>query len=1264
MTGADVLISSFIIPVMDYIEGVFPEGLDDFGDLDRHFDGLFEKAECDGVSDQTGEVVGDDPLHDIFTPLDRTNDSTQSFNTAPVKQSQIKPLLKETDLPSGPNSMKHSVEKPTSAAYTTPPQSKCPTPHLTTSAVDVEIPASVLLSPQSCYEPFEPPGGIAIVSEQSAVDLLLAAQKRQSASVSVTDSDEFQLNEFAIYCDLERFPEEMRSLHHLHIKTQQGKTWYFDGVLSVRDTKVYVRRVAIAGMPIGNHGTLQEHTVRGHVWLQSRLNFTSKRELYYRLGKPASEYARFFTPFLWVADLAKHFVDFLRVMGNGHRKVTIHHFRSQFATWLKRAHKNAPAILDWLHLRSNEDFRSSVVANIAFLRKEAIGVLDYKKTEYHTIWAEIWDFNRYRAPPQTLHPPTVVTQYIYDCFAQLPFGDRLKVVPMSAETKALRQKLIQRRHLELPSSLHDHAKKITVAPEQRIKEIKPGDTISTHRDAEGSGTLWRREISQSSIDDDRWFALVQKVHINKRGKRVFDVVWYYRPADTICGLMKYPWNNELFLSDHCSCSERSKIGEPEILGVHEVDFGGTSATKAEFFCRQTYVHEQRRWITLKSTHLHCQHTMPQPTKPTAVPRYQPGTTWLLHIDLQSSISEPCEFDAHFSEKSNEFYRFRRLLRRSNIDSSCPHARSNEVVYSEQFVEVTHKRIIGPCTVRAFVAAEEIPTPYDRNGVGNFFYITHQETFDQDGKRNFVPLEMVPSSLHQGYDPLQEDIPRLRGMDLFCGGGNFGRGLEDGGAIKMKWANDYDSKAIHTYMANVQDPEEVHPFLGSIDDLQRCAIEGKFSNNVPRIGDIDFISGGSPCPGFSRLTNDRTTIQQRKNQSLVAAFASFVDLYRPKYALLENVPGIIHKKVDRDQDVFSQVICALVGLGYQTQFFFMDASSCGASQRRSRIFVMVAAPGVELPQRPPMTHSHPPLTKSLTVGLLPTGEAMAVREMPHTTPFKFTSALEATKDLPPIYDGKPDICVPYPDHRVSLGITRAVRARICLIPKRPWGMNFAQAYYGMDKKKAGSGVLTQAEHSLFPRIIQKDGAPRQGPAIHPISANSGAYGRMFPNRLIETIVTSQHPTDAKNGRQLHWEEDRVLTIMEARRAQGFRDDDVLLGNPPTQYKIVGNSVAREVAVAFGVVIREAWVTSLNNGNILANSSAEESSSSEDVDIPSKLGSKATAKVPLSSGSFSDDEIAPTCPKRTLSKCNFIIEFRPLKTQKTREFQAVSPLHDEL
>ncbi|KAJ6441264.1 AAC(3) family N-acetyltransferase [Purpureocillium lavendulum] len=1039
---------------------------------------------------------------------------------------------------------------------------------LTQPGFTVDIPECSMVSPLSSYDPFE--AGAPVMSEPRALAALAPAWKLLGS----TDDIEYDLDEFAAYCDSAAYPCEMRPLHQLD--TKLGVRLYFDGILSIGgQQRVFVKRVPIAAMPIGNYGT-QHDTAQGHVWLQSDLN--RNRSIYYRLGKPAREYLRFYQPMLWVFDLAKHFVDYLQVAGDASKSVQIHHFRGDFVAWLERTQKSSFAFDAWRSQHPSSDFRTAVVAHINFLHKEAVGVLGYESTYAHGIWSEALLFTSYEPQPKSADPKTVVTQYIYDLFKDMPFGDQLTVAPLGAETQELRDRLIRERRMELPSPLHDAVKNVSTAAGPQIRNIKPGDTISTPRDTEASGSLWKREISKGFHDVDRWFALVQSVRTMKSGKRVFDVIWYYRPVETLCGVMHYPWNNELFLSDHCSCKERNKISENEVLGVHDVDFGGSSATDAELFCRQTYVHAERKWVTLREEHRHCKHTTAQ-RRPA---QYRPGDTLLVHVDTKSELAEPCELVTSYREDDGKIYRLRRLLRRRDVDEGEDGraAPPNELVYSSCLIEGRENRIVGRCRVRFFPAGAHIPTPYDRDGVGGYFFISCGTTEAHDGVQPCEPLDEAPPSLRQGWDPA-EAVPQLRGVDLFCGGGNFGRGLEDGGGIQMGWANDYDAKALHTYMANVEVPGQVEPFLGSIDDMQRRAMAGGFGGGVPRVGDVDFVSAGSPCPGFSRLTNDKTTVAQRKNQSLVAAFGSFVDLYRPRYALLENVPGIVHKRANRDQDVFSQLICAVVGLGYQARFFFLDASSCGSPQRRSRVFLALAAPGCQLPDKPLVTHSHPPLTKSLGLGMLPMGESMAEREMPRATPFPFVTALEATKDLPVIDDAKPDTCVPFPDHRVSMGLTRAQRIRIALIPTHPWGMNFARAWYGAGKKP-GSGILTPAERAFFSGTDSPSGP---GSPINDYNrvgeaqANSNSYGRMYPDRLIETIVTTQNPRDGKNGRSLHWSEDRVLTIMEARRAQGVRDNEVLLGAPATQYKIVGNSVAREVAVALGIVFREAWVETL-------------------------------------------------------------------------------------
>ncbi|KAL2880857.1 hypothetical protein SGCOL_003884 [Colletotrichum sp. CLE4] len=1055
--------------------------------------------------------------------------------------------------------------------------------------ISIDIPSSTLTRPASLYQDEEPR-----LSEREwvAVWSLLQETRQNNDDGDEQDFIEFEIENFAVYIDAtvpggklyeeRRYPCEMRPLQHLSTQTACTQM-YVDGVLSVGGKRFFVRQIPFDELPIGNYGP-SEATVGSEIWIRSKYNvaIADKKgpDVYYRLGSPAPEYRRYHAGFLWIADLAKHVVDYLSAAIEQRRRVTFRDFRSDFSQWLAKTHGNSNAFSKWRRQYSGEDFCAAIVPNVEFIYKEAYGVLGHHKATTVYLWREIREFTAFadkeknilqtadsdastpQASPSptptpkrlkpTSIPKTVVTPYINDLFHHLPCGPMMAVTSPSTNVEKLRKGVIRGLGLEEATRIHTTAKDVFEKPRQ---EVRVGDVVSTHRD--DIEDHWVREDGTGFNDVDCWFGLVQKAHhVHSSRQKSFDVIWIYTPTHTLCGTMRYPWNNELFLSDHCTCGDSSvgKIKEDEILGVHRVDWGGSSGTDAEFFCRQTYLHQERRWITFKENHQRCLHRRDLLEFP-----YRVGDTLLVNLESDDATAEPCELVT--LPNAEGVVTFRRLERRHRLQPAVS-VPPNELVYTEVFFTLKQRKIHGRCLVRVFNLGEKIPPPYDRNGVGNAFFITQRW---QDGV--MVSVDDAPiSSLRQAFNP-QKVFPKLRGFDLFCGGGNFGRGLEEGGAIEMNWANDINIKAIHTYMANATNT--VHPFAGSIDDLQRLALQGNFSEKVPEIGMVDFVSGGSPCPGFSRLTIDKATPEQRKNQSLVAAFASFVDTYRPRYGLLENVMEILQPKGRRGEDVFSQLICALVGLGYQAEVFLLDAWNYGSPQSRSRIFLCFAAPNLALPDMP--LHSHSYYTdkiRSRGLGWIPNGNSMVDRlVMP--TPFKFVSAREATTDLPDIMDGKADHSINFPDHRVAVGVTKRLRTQMGVIPMHPYGMNFRKTW---DK---GKGVMTLAERSFF---------PEKGERVNESISNS--WGRALPGKVMPTITTVPAPTDARIGFVMHWEQDRVLTVMEARRAQGFRDHEVLLGPPKDQWKVVGNSVAREVSLALGLSFRQAWLGSLIDGDEVA------------------------------------------------------------------------------
>jgi DNA (cytosine-5)-methyltransferase 1 len=1093
---------------------------------------------------------------------------------------------------------------------------------------------SQLTIPKSRYDGYVPP--LPICKESVAVQELLGDLKRQKLADPSSgannrrddaDFEELELSNFAVYLppNSKWHAYEMRGLQHLATKCGHG-SFYFDGILSTGTTRRYVQGIPFKICSIGNYGE-DIHEVGSNIWIQSDLNSKSKSEIYYRLATPSFEYERFHDGFLWLADLAKHFVDFSQTCGHS---LSIENFRSNFYDWLKVTHQASSTFDNWYQKYGNEDFRRAIVANVNFLYKESIGVDEDLRSQ--PIWREIME--RDAIPNQPIRETmTVVTPYVYECFKDIRFGHQLLPVEPSSVSEirqTLQGKALDLTVNSLPTrqnlavDIPDVTQQLCALP-KKIKKIKIGDVLSVTKD--GPGSVWKDEVSRWKAADDCWYVYVQGIHESKDGQRSFESIWLYKPSDTSCAKMKYPYPNELFLSDNCTCS-RSRIMEDEILDVVSVLWHVHPSEAGEkLFVRQTYL-ENERFVTLKDAHKKCEHLQVQENSVTSITpsKYPIGQTVLVAPRQKSRHElEPYEIIEYVSEGSKLFAVLRRLQRRREIDGN---GRPNELVYTEKREKFLASKIQRTCLIRFYsesdIERRRIPAPYNRDGTGNAFYIATRLIQDNEVSKLSHIEGKPPQTLIQGFDPSAAPSRQvLRGMDLYCGGGSFGRGLEEGGAVHNEWAVDINKNAIHTYAANLNDPRLTKLFYGSVDDLLKQALQGNPNDSelIPLPGDVEFISAGSPCQGFSQLNAARNNEKGLKNQSLVASVAAYVDLYRPKYGILENVMAMARKGHGRDEDVLSQLICAIVGMGYQVQLFVLDAWSCGSPQSRSRLFVSFAAPGLEPLEHPQLSHSHPPKATGRGLGTLANGESFG-RRIQGPTPFEYVTAGEATKDLPRIGDGCTYQCTKQPDHVPGRGISTTLRNQIRAIPVYPRGMNFSKAW------NEGRGVMTQEERDLFP-LYTKEGMPREN-----TKNGSTAWGRVNPKGLFPTIVVGLYASDSRVGCNLHWDDHRYLSTMEARRAQSFPDEEVLLGTPAEGWKLMGNSVARSVALALGLSLRDAWFKNepdyeqapMKTNTSLPVLNKRQGSRRSCIEIVIPITVRRTKFVPDSESSMSEDSIA--------------------------------------
>ncbi|KAK5705794.1 hypothetical protein LTR17_021342 [Elasticomyces elasticus] len=1014
-------------------------------------------------------------------------------------------------------------------------------------------------------------------SEARSLDALKCAHESLYFKDPEPEFVYFRLENFSIYrpqgrTASDRHGGEMVTLDRL-LKHGDGSTEYLvDGILKCGQEQRELRRVAFKTLTIDGYGDAA-FSVRDKICVQSSL--AQRADVWYQLGTPAPEYARFYKPFLWLAHFSKCFIEYMLET----EQVTLHHFArdAKFVDWLKHNYGGNAEYEAWRSECGLLEFRTTVAAHVGFLHKEAYSI-DEKLCK-KTIWGEIDPLNltAIKAEPNK-QQRTVVTPFAHHMFRHMYFGSQLKSVAIS--DTLLEEQAKQRKQTLGLALLATDEKRTPPAFSLSSAQNPPtpfckGDVVTIKADHEGA---WKKS-------SDIWYAYVQRVRETHTGSLRLDVLWMYQPRDTTLGAAYYPFANELFLSDNCGCG-RDALSPDDIISKVEVKWGSADpAAEAGLFVRQKFctVAEEDRYSfeTLKDPdyRCHCDDAVVDEWKKcldeyelhdtVLVLRFRltgpngirlRDNTYCTGDEIQGHLSDdilarleglvhdwldPAEIVGFDDEtKTVDVRPFRRTCERN------PGTAANELTLSEKTLRLPSSRIARKCHIRIFddvqIRENRIPAPYDRGGAADSYFLS---------KDSFEGLDAPTFKL--GFNPAAP-YRKLRGMGIFGGGGNLDRGLEDSGVAEFDFAVDWAEHALHSYRAASTNPNAQY-FLGSVDDYLALALAGSTKVNIARIGAVELFTAGSPCPGFSALNGNKLSEQSLKNASMVASVVAYVDFYSPKYFVLENVVTMTQGMgAKKDENVFSQVLASLVALGYQVQQFLMDAWSYGSCQQRSRVFIIASAPGLQPLSAPAHTHDHPSNTpfKVRTLGRSSNGLPFGKRR-DEFVPFSHVSLAEACKDLPFIGDAQTRLCTPFPDHRTPTDEKGTSRARIEMVPVKPEGMGLVQA--------VRAGHVTGGEpYEFFTKLGHLQ-----------LTKSSTTYARLYPDGLVPTLTTALRIRDGVAGRTLHWSEQRSISVMECRRAQGYRDDEVLVGTTFQQMKIIGNSVDRMVSLALGMALKTSW-----------------------------------------------------------------------------------------
>lgn len=322
------------------------------------------------------------------------------------------------------------------------------------------------------------------------------------------------------------------------------------------------------------------------------------------------------------------------------------------------------------------------------------------------------------------------------------------------------------------------------------------------------------------------------------------------------------------------------------------------------------------------------------------------------------------------------------------------------------------------------------------------------------------------------------------IDLFCGCGGLSYGFIEAG-YEVLLGIDHWKDAIRTFESTHRNAK------GIVGDLFKETPNDIYEKT--KIANIDVIIGGPPCQGFSIA--GKRIIEDERNQ-LYKAFVKFVEFYKPKAFLMENVPNIISMGKGAVKD---RIITDFEKLGYKVVYKVLLASDYGVPQNRKRAFFVGTKNNKEFIFPEPTTKTH--ITSKEAISDLPKDTLDDGSDYPIETQNEFQKLMR--KNSKGVFN-----------HQITIHNDQTIK----IISMVPDGGN----YKNLPEK------LRQTRKVNI------------------------AWTRLNSQKPSFTI-------DTGHNHHFHYEFNRVPTARESARLQSFPDDYIFLGGKTSQLKQIGNAV---------------------------------------------------------------------------------------------------------
>uniref|UniRef100_A0A8C5HDQ3 DNA (cytosine-5)-methyltransferase n=1 Tax=Gouania willdenowi TaxID=441366 RepID=A0A8C5HDQ3_GOUWI len=536
-----------------------------------------------------------------------------------------------------------------------------------------------------------------------------------------------------------------------------------------------------------------------------------------------------------------------------------------------------------------------------------------------------------------------------------------------------------------------------------------------------------------------------------------------------------------------------------------------------------------------------------------------------------------------------------------------HTDINQLYWSDEEATVCMVDVLGRCQVEYAEDLNMSVQDYSSGGLDRFYFL---EAYNAKTKNFEDPPNHARSAVQKGkgkgkgkgkhtgkaaaqepQEPVEQQtpkVPKYRTLDVFSGCGGLSEGFHQTGVSETLWAIEMWEPAAQAFRLN--NPGTT-VFTEDCNVLLKLVMSGEKTNSLgqklPQKGDVEMLCGGPPCQGFSGMNRFNSRTYSKFKNSLVVSYLSYCDYYRPKFFLLENVRNFVSFKKSM---ILKLTLRCLVRMGYQCTFGVLQAGQYGVAQTRRRAIILAAAPGEKLPHYPEPLHVFAPRACSLSV-VVDEKKYFSNVTRGNGGIYRTITVRDTMSDLPEIRNGAAALEISYNgepqswfqrqirgtqyqpilrDH-ICKDMSALVEGRMRHIPLAPgsdWRdlpnieirlkdgtMTKKLRYTHPDKKNGRSSTGSLRGVCTCSGGTPCDPADRQFntliPWCLPHTGNrhnhwAGLYGRLEWDGFFSTTVTNPEPM-GKQGRVLHPEQHRVVSVRECARSQGFPDTYRLFGN---------------------------------------------------------------------------------------------------------------------